>query len=108
MKPYVFQVSFPIFSLASCDSIIVVGGGGGSSKAGVQNKIMIFTLDSDDLILLNEYILQADEDGCMSLALHPLKKCLMAGVNERLEVVKSGVGRSCRFFIIHQDSYMNF
>ena len=107
MKPKSFSIPFPLFSISCSEDLIIVGGGGGQSKNGVENKILVFTLQNGDLYLNYEYKISDSEDGCMSLALHPFKQALIAGINENTEAVKEGKSKACRFFLIHTDSYLD-
>lgn len=47
-----------------------------------------------------EHRFAKDDDGCMSLAAHPIKKAFFAGVNASADVVKMGDNMNARFFYI--------
>ena len=52
-----------------------------------------------------EHRFAKDDDGCMSLAAHPIKKAFFAGVNASADVVKMGDNRNARFFYIQNKRY---
>ncbi len=46
---------------------------GGATKAGVKNAVMLFSVDEEGLVptLQSEHVFGKQEDGVMSLAVHP-------------------------------------
>jgi hypothetical protein len=60
-------------------------------------KIDAFTLEMEEVA---EHRFAKDDDGCMSLAAHPIKKAFFAGVNASADVVKMGDNMNARFFYI--------
>ncbi|KAI9088720.1 quinon protein alcohol dehydrogenase-like superfamily [Phlyctochytrium arcticum] len=97
-----FSVGFPVYSVAFTPKKprVVVGGGGGATKAGVKNAMMLYDINPLTLELtpVAEHKFGTDEDGCMSVAVHPKEKVFVAGVNSPLETVKAGNNKNCRIF----------
>ncbi|KAI8815308.1 quinon protein alcohol dehydrogenase-like superfamily [Cladochytrium replicatum] len=102
------QPGFPIYSLAFTPKKprLVVGGGGGPNKSGIKNAVAIYDIDTKTLdwkeLVVHEF--GRDEDGCMSLAIHPKEKVIVAGVNSPESNVKEGNNRNCRVFQVKADS----
>lgn len=68
-------LGFPVFCLGfSPNGKLLLGGGGGATKAGVKNTCQLYTLDEStgSLSLVAEQEFSKADDGCMSLAVHPL------------------------------------
>jgi prolactin regulatory element-binding protein len=63
-------LGFPVFCVGFLpNGRLLVGGGGGATKAGVKNALVLLdTLTGDTL---QEYLFSKQDDGCMSLAIHP-------------------------------------
>jgi prolactin regulatory element-binding protein len=51
----------------------LIGGGGGSNKSGVKNAVVLYEIDFKNLGLdeVSEYNFSKQDDGCMSIAVHP-------------------------------------
>ncbi len=76
MAPYLsHQVGFPVFSLAFAPNKphLLVGGGGGSNRSGIKNAILYLVVDEDNIEAnkLAEFRMSNEEDGCMSMSIHP-------------------------------------
>ncbi len=63
-----------------------------------------FTLEMDEVA---EHQFEKEDDGCMSLAAHPIKKSFFAGVNCSADIVKMGDNINARFFYIQNKRYLN-
>jgi prolactin regulatory element-binding protein len=97
---------FPVFCVTAAgnNNEFLIGGGGGATKAGVKNSVILFRVDSMTLELLpvSEYLFSKQDDGCMSIASHPLKRVFIAGVNGPL--MEKGENQNARFFYIQNSS----
>jgi hypothetical protein len=54
--------------------------------------------------IVTEYLFSKQDDGCMSIASHPLKRAFIAGVNASEDLVKMGDNRNARFFYIQNSN----
>ncbi|KAJ1569812.1 hypothetical protein HK096_001136 [Nowakowskiella sp. JEL0078] len=88
------NVGFPIYSLAFTPKKprLVIGGGGGANRSGIKNAILMKDINTISLEskVLSEIKFGADEDGCMSLAIHPKEKVVIGGINRSQELIKEG------------------
>ncbi|KAI8905951.1 quinon protein alcohol dehydrogenase-like superfamily [Gorgonomyces haynaldii] len=110
------SVGWPVFSLSFTPSqdTLLVGGGGGATKAGVKNALVLFKIVDHQLHEQSEHLFSSDGDGCMSIALHPKDKCLVAGVNGSTQEIEQGTNLNCKSFVItnkklrHVTSFQSF
>lgn len=96
-------LGFPVYSVRFLpnSSQILVGGGGGPTKTGVKNLVGLYEIDSNGkLNELSEFLFSNQEDGCMSLCLHPKEKIFIAGVNSPQKEVDAGNNLNARIFLI--------
>ncbi|KAJ3196414.1 hypothetical protein HK101_009030 [Irineochytrium annulatum] len=79
------QIGFPVFSLAFTPKKprVVVGGGGGPNKSGVKNAAIVYEVNEKtlDMRQVASHYFTQDDDGCMSLAVHPREKTVVAAAN---------------------------
>ena len=63
-------LGWPIFTIASTpDNQVLIGGGGGATKAGVKNAVIL--CNTPGLEEVAEHVFTKQDDGCMSLGVHP-------------------------------------
>ncbi|KAJ3087730.1 hypothetical protein HK102_010430 [Quaeritorhiza haematococci] len=100
-------VGFPVFSLAYAPNkpTLFVGGGGGANRSGIRNAIL--ALDVNELTLdaknVTDYELLQEDDGCMSIAVHPKDKIIVAGVNSPESKITAGQNANCRVFVLRNN-----
>ncbi|KAI8897092.1 quinon protein alcohol dehydrogenase-like superfamily [Globomyces pollinis-pini] len=108
VKSVSHSIGFPVFSVvcAGNNNEFLVGGGGGGTKAGVKNSVMLFKVDpiTLELSLSSEFKFSRDDDGCMSIAAHPLKRVFVCGVNGPADDIKKGVNQNARSFRIQNNN----
>jgi prolactin regulatory element-binding protein len=79
---------FPIYACAyiAQDQLLLAGGGGGKTKAGLSNKLLVYSLAANaqgQYTSVGELVLAGDEDAPAALAVH--EDLILAGVNEAEE-----------------------
>nr|ANC28037.1 WD-repeat protein [Polyporus umbellatus] len=91
---------FPVYSSAFVSPTdFVVGGGGGQSKTGIKNKLRLYHVEGDKKIeLLDELELAKGDDVPMSVATHPRRAEIVAGINSSEDALKTGPNQNCRVF----------
>jgi prolactin regulatory element-binding protein len=106
MKTKKHSLGWPVFSLAFTPSNeLLVGGGGGSSRAGINNLVVLF---SDKMEVINDYMFGNLDDGCMSLSVHPKvrvitqEKAFIAGVNHSEDLIEKNQNLNLRIFLLQK------
>lgn len=96
------QVGFPVFSLEFTPNKprLLVGGGGGPNKSGIKNAILYLSVNERavDADKITELKLSNEEDGCMSITIHPKTKTFVAGISESKSQQDQGINNNCRIF----------
>ena len=83
---------FPVFTVVcASDNEFLIGGGGGATKAGVKNTVMLIDIKDSEIKVKADYVFPAIDDACMNLAVHPIRKTLIAGVNSSEEIIKVNI-----------------
>ncbi|KAF9436548.1 hypothetical protein BGZ76_003636 [Entomortierella beljakovae] len=99
MANFSHKVGIPIFGAQfTIDDNLIIAGGGGASRTGVQNKIIIYKINtaSQTLDTLVEKILSRDEDAPMSICAHPEEPALVCGINSEISKIEKGENENCR------------
>ncbi|KAJ3214199.1 hypothetical protein HK099_006990, partial [Clydaea vesicula] len=81
-----------------------VGGGGGQNKNGIKNQICCLEFKDDTLKLTSTFQWSNEEDSCTSLAINPVDKVLVAGINSSDESIEKGNNLNCRFYRIENNA----
>ncbi|TFK92969.1 WD40 repeat-like protein, partial [Polyporus arcularius HHB13444] len=97
--------SFPVYSCAFVSPTeFVLGGGGGQSKTGIKNKLRLYHVEGHAKIeLVDELELASGEDAPMSMAAHPSREEIVAGINSSEDVFKFGPNQNCRVFNVKEN-----
>ncbi|THH20133.1 hypothetical protein EW146_g1141 [Bondarzewia mesenterica] len=92
--------SFPVYSSAFLSpSELILGGGGGSSKSGIKNKLRLYRVDEFlSMKLVDELELESGEDAPMSMAVDPVTRRLVCGINSTAELMEKGDNQNCRVY----------
>ncbi|KAI8851875.1 quinon protein alcohol dehydrogenase-like superfamily [Chytridium lagenaria] len=97
-------IGFPVFSVAFAPKKprIAIGGGGGPNKSGVKNAVILYDINEETLEMkkIAAHFFGQDDDGCMSLALHPKEKSIVAAANSP----DSKANPNCRVFTLKGES----
>ncbi|KAJ3300726.1 hypothetical protein HK104_006024 [Borealophlyctis nickersoniae] len=103
-------IGFPIFAVAFAPRKprLVIGGGGGPTRAGVKNAMIVYDVNEKTLglSLLAEHQFGKDDDGCMSVAVHPKEKTFVVGVNSPEAIVTAGENQNCRVFQLRNERFI--
>ncbi|KAI8917521.1 WD40-repeat-containing domain protein [Powellomyces hirtus] len=103
-------IGFPVFAVTFTPNKprLLLGGGGGATRAGVKNAMIMYDLDPHTLELkpVAEQLFGKQDDGCMSIAIHPKDKIFVAGVNSPEDQVAAGNNLNCRVFIFKNEKFM--
>ncbi|KAI9208121.1 quinon protein alcohol dehydrogenase-like superfamily [Polychytrium aggregatum] len=101
-------VGFPVYSLSFTPSSfrVVLGGGGGSGRNGVKNAVLVYQIDpvTLDVKPLTDHQLEKGEDACMSLAVHPKDKVIVAAANCTEDEIAGGLNKNCRIFCLKDNN----
>ncbi|RDX53578.1 WD40 repeat-like protein, partial [Lentinus brumalis] len=97
--------SFPVYSCAFVSPTeFVLGGGGGQSKTGIKNKLRLYHVEGHAKVeLVDELELASGEDAPMSMAAHPSREEIVAGINSSEDAFKFGPNQNCRVFNVKEN-----
>lgn len=101
-------LGWPIYSVCFFPNSkhVLIGGGGGSTATGVKNTVTLFEIDAKSKINeLSQHVFSNQEDGCMSLCIHPREKIFIAGVNCSQSEVDAERNLNTRLFLIQKSKY---
>jgi prolactin regulatory element-binding protein len=102
------NLGWPVYSLSFLPSgDMLVGGGGGPTATGVKNSVGLYKVDpKSNISEVSQHVFSNQEDGCMSLCVHPKDKAFIAGVNCSKEDVDDDRNLNARIFLIQKSKYV--